>query len=105
MLIKAAAEGLALVAQTVVTLVMTGIGDEILPAYAVVDQMIPNQKRRKTCVFSPFRGFEHITGFGEAFEQESKSKWPHTFVSTRWTRRGLQQGGARASVATRADVT
>ena len=35
-LMKAAAEGLALVAQTVVTLFMSGIGDDILPAYAVI---------------------------------------------------------------------
>jgi hypothetical protein len=35
-LMKAAAEGLGLVAQTVVTLIMSGIGDDILPAYAVI---------------------------------------------------------------------
>ena len=35
-LMKAAAEGLALVAQTVVTLLMSGIGDDVLPAYAVI---------------------------------------------------------------------
>jgi hypothetical protein len=35
-LMKAAAEGLALVAQTVVTLFMSGIGDDVLPAYAVI---------------------------------------------------------------------
>jgi hypothetical protein len=35
-LMKAAAEGLALVAQTVVTLIMSGIGDDILPAYAII---------------------------------------------------------------------
>ena len=35
-LLKAAAEGLTLVAQTAATLIMSGIGDPLLPAYAVV---------------------------------------------------------------------
>ena len=35
-LMKAAAEGLGLVAQTVVTLFMSGIGDDVLPAYVVI---------------------------------------------------------------------
>ncbi len=35
-LMKAAAEGLGLAAQTVVTLIMSGIGDDILPVYVVI---------------------------------------------------------------------
>jgi hypothetical protein len=35
-LLKAAAEGLALVVQTVATMLMSGIGDDLLPAYAVI---------------------------------------------------------------------
>ena len=35
-LMKAAAEGLGLVAQTVVTVFMSGIGDDVLPAYVVI---------------------------------------------------------------------
>jgi hypothetical protein len=35
-LLKAAAEGLTLVVQTVATLLMSGVGDDLLPAYALV---------------------------------------------------------------------